>query len=412
MSADAVVVIVAGALLLITSVSGVLDRVWLTEPLLATVLGVIVGLAFFQVDLEDEIILTLLELTLALVLFTDASRIDLAHLRDGYSWPLRMLVIGLPIVVLLGTGLGMGYLGLPLGLALLLGVVLAPTDAALAEPVLEAETVPARVRQTLNVESGLNDGLAVPFLLIALAIIDSEEGASLGASIGLFVSQLGLGILGGLVMGWLGALLIGKAAEVGWMNPLHQKLAAVALAVSGYAAVQLIGGSGFVATFIAGAMMSHLLRPHREYVYNFAEAEGHSMVLLAFFVVGAGPGVQFIHNGASTEAWVLAGLSLFVLRPVSIWISLLGRQLNRRTIVFLGWFGPRGLATVVFALVVIEEMGAIDPLVLETITVAVVASIVLHGLSAVPMSRWLGSMEMGDDMPEMGEAFGHPTRRL
>ncbi|HEU4320147.1 MAG TPA: cation:proton antiporter [Acidimicrobiia bacterium] len=411
MSIEAVILVVGGAMFLITAVSGRLDRLWLTEPLLASVLGVIVGLSFLQVNLESALVLTVLELTLALVLFTDASRIDLAHLRDGYSWSLKMLVIGLPVVVALGTLVAMGYLGLPLGLALLLGVVLAPTDAALAEPVLEAETVPDRVRQTLNVESGLNDGLAVPLLLIAIAIIDSEEGASLGSSVSLFVSQLGLGIVGGLVMGWLGATVIGRGARTGWMNPLHQKIAAVALALAGFAAVQLVGGSGFVATFIAGGLMGHLIKPHREYLYNFAEAEGHSLVLLAFFLIGAGPAVSVIQDGVSVEAAVMAAISLFVLRPVAIWISLLGENLKGRTVLFLGWFGPRGLATVVFVLVVVEELGAIDPLVLETLTLAVLASIVLHGLSAVPMSRWLGSMEMEEDMPEMGEAYPHAMRR-
>lgn len=414
MSAEAVVLIGAGAILAVTAVSGRLRRVWLTEPLLATLLGIAAGLFVVgEIDLESPLVLTVLELTLALVLFTDASRIDVARLRDGYSWPLRMLVVGLPLAILFGTVLAGWYLSLPLGVALLLGVILAPTDAALAEPVLESELVPVRVRQTLNVESGLNDGLALPALLIAIGIIEFEQGAGVAQAVGLVLSQLGIGIAGGIAIGWLGAILIGRGTQAGWMNPLHQKIAAVALALAGFAAVQLLGGSGFVATFIAGAIMSHLVRPRREYLYDFAEEEGHSLVLLAFFLFGAGPGTEIVSSGVTTEAIVVAVLSLALLRPVAIALSLLGQKLSGRTVLFLGWFGPRGLATVVFGLVALEELGDVQFEHLDVVTFTVLASIVVHGLTAVPMSKWLGSMtpSMRDDAPEMGESFDHPMRR-
>lgn len=412
MSAEAVVLVGAGAILVVTLVSGRLDRVWLTEPLVITVLGVVVGLAVAPaVEMESPLILTLLELTLALVLFSDASRIDVARLRDGYTWPLRMLVIGMPIVITLGTVLAGWYLGLPLGLALLLGVILAPTDAALAAPVLESPVVPSRVRQALNVESGLNDGLAVPVLLIAIGIIDAEEGASAASAVGLVLSQLGIGIVGGIVIGWIGARLIGRAAAAGWTNRLDQKVAAVALALAGFAAVQLLGGSGFVATFIAGGMMSAMVRPRTDYMYQFAEEEGHALVLLAFFIFGVGPATAVLRQGVPATALVVALVSLLILRPLSIALSLVGQKLKRRTVVFLGWFGPRGLATVVFVLVAIEELGTLDPLIQDTVAVTVVLSILLHGLSAVPLSRWLAGMSMTEDMPEMGDAFAHPTRR-
>lgn len=412
MSPEAVVLVGAGAIFFVTAVSGRLERAWLTEPLVVTALGVIVGfLVVDQIEMESPLILTVLELTLALVLFSDASRIELSHLREGYSWPLLMLVVGMPVAIIGGTALAGWYLGVPLGLALLLGVILAPTDAALAEPVLTARLVPARVRQTLNVESGLNDGLAVPVLLIAFGIIDAEEGASLASSVGLVVTQLGIGIVGGLVLGWMGAKLIGKGTEAGWMNPLHQKIAAVALALAGFAAVQLLGGSGFVATFIAGGLMSFTIRPRREYLYEFAEEEGHTLVLLSFFIFGVGPGTQLLERGVPLEAVVVAAMSLFVIRPIAIALSLVRQKLRSRTVFFLGWFGPRGLATVVFMLIAAEELGQIDPLIQDTVTLTVMASIVAHGVTAVPMSRWLAEMPMTEDMPEMGEAFAHPTRR-
>jgi len=412
LSPEAVVLIGSGTVLLVTALSGRLDRVWMTEPILATVLGVLVGLFVAgPIDMESPFILTFLELTLALVLFSDASRIDISRLRDGYNWPLRMLLIGMPLVIVMGTVLAGWYLSLPLGLALLLGVILAPTDAALAEPVLESSSVPARVRQALNVESGLNDGLAVPVLLIAIGIIDAGEGAGVGNAVRLVASQLGIGIGGGIGVGWLGAKLIGKGARSGWMSPLHQRIAAVALALSSFGAVQLLGGSGFVATFIAGGLMSVLIRPREKHLYQFAEAEGHSLVLVAFLIFGMGPGARLFESGVPARAVVVGALSLVVLRPLAIALSLMGQRLSGRTVAFLGWFGPRGLATVVFALVAIEELTSIDQMVQDTVNVTVILSVLAHGLSAVPMTRWLTGMAMTEDMPEMGEAYAHPMRR-
>lgn len=410
MNVDAIVLVGAGAVLVVIALSGKLETVWLTEPLVAALLGVIVGLAIDPVSLESPVILTFLELTLALVLFSDASRIDLSRLRDGYSWSLRMLVVGLPIAIVTGAALAGWYLSLPLGLALLLGVILAPTDAALAAPVLESDFVPPRVRQTLNVESGLNDGLAVPALLIAIGIIEAEEGASVASSVGLVVTQLGIGIVGGLVIGWLGAKVIGKATSLGWMNPMHQKIAAVLLALAGFAGVQLAGGSGFVATFIAGALMRHLIHPRTEYLYEFAEEEGHTMVILAFFIFGVGPGTRLLEEGVPGRAIVYALVSLLLVRPIAVALSLMRQNLKPRTILFLGWFGPRGLATLVFLLVAIEELGPVDVVVQDTIVVAIALSILAHGLTAVPMSRWLAGMRITEGMPEAGEAFAHPTR--
>jgi NhaP-type Na+/H+ or K+/H+ antiporter len=413
MSPEGVVLVGAGAILLVTVVSGRLHKAWLSEPLLATGLGVLAGLTILDpLELESPIVLTILELTLALVLFSDASRIDLARLRNGYSWPLRMLAIGLPLAMALGTMFAGWYLSIPLGVALLLGVILSPTDAALAEPVLESESVPIRVRQTLNVESGLNDGLALPALLIAIGLIDMEAGAGVGDALMLVIGQLVIGIIGGLVLGFLGARLISRGTEAGWMNPLHQKIAAVALALAGFSAVQLLGGSGFVATFIAGGLMSYLIKPRAEYLYDFAEAEGHSLVLVAFLLFGIGQGAELLVRGVPMEAVVIGVVSLFLVRPIAIALSLIGQRLNFRTVVFLGWFGPRGLATIVFVLVAAEELGVVDPLFIDIVTFTVLLSILLHGISAVPMSRWLARLEMTEDMPEMGAAFEHKMRRM
>jgi NhaP-type Na+/H+ or K+/H+ antiporter len=186
----------------------------------------------------------------------------------------------------------------------------------------------------------------------------------------------------------------------------------VALALAGFSAVQLLGGSGFVATFIAGGLMSYLIKPRAEYLYDFAEAEGHSLVLVAFLLFGIGQGAELLVRGVPMEAVVIGVVSLFLVRPIAIALSLIGQRLNFRTVVFLGWFGPRGLATIVFVLVAAEELGVVDPLFIDIVTFTVLLSILLHGISAVPMSRWLARLEMTEDMPEMGAAFEHKMRRM
>jgi len=414
---EVVIFVAAGAILVITTISGRLEKFWLTEPLIAAVFGAVLGIFFIgPVDLTEPAFLIFLELTLALVLFSDASRVSVVRVKGTYAWPARMLALGLPLAIGLGTAAAAWLLGLPLGFSLLLGVVLAPTDAALAEPVLENKSVPTRVRQTLNIESGLNDGLAVPALLIAIAFLETEEGmVSSGGAVLVFIQQLGIGIVGGVVLGLFGALVIGRGVDRGWMNPLHQKIAALSLALAGFAAVQLLGGSGFVAVFIAGGLMSHRIEMRPEYLYDFAETEGHIMVTLAFLFVGAGPVAEIIAGGISWQAILLAVVALAVIRPIAIWVSLIGQNLMASTVVFLGWFGPRGLATIVFYLLAVEELPEVPALVTEAVFATMILSILAHGLSAVPASAWLArqfeGMEDEEDMPEMGDSIEFPTRK-
>jgi len=414
---EVVIFVAAGAILVITTISGRLAKIWLTEPLVAVVFGVVLGhFIIGPIDLTEPAYLTFLELTLALVLFSDASRVSLRRLKGTYAWPARMLTLGLPMAIAIGTAAAAWLLGLPLGFALLLGVVLAPTDAALAEPVLENKSVPARVRQTLNIESGLNDGFAVPALLIAIGLLEAEEGMiSPGQAVLVFVQQLGIGIVGGVVLGLFGALIIGRGVERGWMNPLHQKIAALSLALAGFAGVQLLGGSGFVAVFIAGGVMSHRIEKRPDYLYEFAETEGHIMVTLAFLFVGAGPIAEMISGGISWKAMLMAVVALVVVRPLAIWLSLGGQSLMASTVAFLGWFGPRGLATIVFYLLAVEELLEVPTLMTEAVIATMALSILAHGVTAVPASAWLGrrfeGMEDEEDMPEMGDSIEFPTRR-
>ena len=410
------ILVVSGALLLVVAVSGRLSRAFLTEPLAMVLLGVIAAvIGLGQVDIAHPFVLTFLELTLALILFTDAARIDIRRRGRAFSWPARMLGLGLPLAIIMGALVAGWLLGLPFGVALLLGVILAPTDAALAEPVLEAKELPVRVRQSLNVESGLNDGLALPALFIAIGIIEAEEGNGVSDAVLLVVRQVGIGLAGGIVTAVLGAWLIGNATKRGWMNPLHQKIAALALALVCFAGVQILGGSGFVATFVAGAVLGARVRPRTEYLYEFAETEGKMLVLISFLFLGAGPIYLLLSDGAPIEVWLLALVSLFIVRPLAISISLIGGRLLGATRLFLGWFGPRGLATVVFFLVAVEELDSSQGLPFQAIVATVALSILLHGVSARPASialaRRIERAELeDDDMAEMAEVYAHPMR--
>ena len=412
--AETIILVLSATVFAIVAVSGRLARLSITEPLMAVGIGILITfLVVDPIDIRSPAALTFLELTLALVLFTDAARIDVGRIRRQYRWPARMLLIGLPLAMILGALVAGWILAIPLGAALLLGVILAPTDAALAEPVLESEVLPVRIRQTLNIESGLNDGLALPVLFIAIGLIESEAGRSVSSSVLLVVSLVGIGVAGGALLGLAGAWVISRATEHGWMDELHQKIAAVALALGTFAAVEVLGGSGFVAAFVAGAVLGARVRPKCEYLYDFADTEGRALVLIAFVFLGAGPIYQLIREGVPWQAWVVSLVALFVVRPLAIGVSLIGEKLLPSTVLFFGWFGPRGLATAVFLLVAFEELTDISPLVADITFLTVALSVLLHGVSAMPASQWLaGRIEMRDrrEMPEMGEAFNHPTR--
>lgn len=412
--AETIILVLSATVFAIVAVSGRLARLSITEPLMAVGIGILITfLVVDPIDIRSPAALTFLELTLALVLFTDAARIDVGRIRRQYRWPARMLLIGLPLAMVLGAVVAGWILAIPFGAALLLGVILAPTDAALAEPVLESEVLPVRIRQTLNIESGLNDGLALPVLFIAIGLIESEAGRSVSSSVLLVVSLVGIGVAGGALLGLAGAWVISRATEHGWMDELHQKIAAVALALGTFAAVEVLGGSGFVAAFVAGAVLGARVRPKCEYLYDFADTEGRALVLIAFVFLGAGPIYQLIREGVPWQAWVVSLVALFVVRPLAIAVSLIGEKLLLSTVLFFGWFGPRGLATAVFLLVAFEEMTDISPLVADITFLTVALSVLLHGVSAMPASQWLaGRLEMRDrrEMPEMGEAFNHPTR--
>lgn len=377
-----------------------LENTIITPPLVFAAFGLVIGdsmLGWADLKFENSFVHGLAEITLILVLFSDAARIDLSLLRKDHTLPLRMLLIGMPLVIVFGTAVA---LAMPLGLsfweAALLAAILAPTDAALGQSVVLNRYVPVRIRQALNVESGLNDGIALPFVLVfaflaGVAMIDGSEQnwALFGAK------QVILGPLAGIVGGGVGAWLLDRAADRGWTTEAYEGLIILGLAFLAYSAAELIGGNGFIAAFVAGLVFGNVVRDRCGFVFEFAEAEGNFLVLLTFLVFGA----AILPTAFGEVDWamaVYAVLSLTVIRMIPIALSLIGSGMSGATVAFLGWFGPRGLASILFALFVLEEVPVPTGEHIAIITILTVAiSIVVHGLSAAPLSRRYGAYVSG-----------------
>ena len=372
-----------------------------TAPMVFVLFGVAIGPGGFgllDVALDSPAVRLLAELTLVLVLFTDAARIDLVRLRREHNIPVRLLGIGLPLTVLVGTLTGVALLSeLTLWEALVLAVILAPTDAALGQAVVSSSRVPVRIRQALNVESGLNDGLALPFLLFRFALFQVVLGPVVGAAVGYF---------GGRLVSW------GGRRE--WMSDAFRDLAALGLALLAYAGAEVVGGNGFIAAFTAGLTLGNTARSLCSSLYEFAEAEGQLLMLLSFLVFGAvmvGPALDGL--GLASVFYALSSLTL--VRMVPVWLSLTGLGLEPATRAFLGWFGPRGIASILYGLLLLEgsqldHQGAVFGVTMLTILL----SVFLHGITAWPGVRWYGgwaeSMKDEPDQPEMRPVSEMPVR--
>ncbi|MEO0996937.1 MAG: cation:proton antiporter [Pseudomonadota bacterium] len=393
-------------------VSGRLDGTPVTAPMLFIAFGFLIGAGGFGVaglDTGHGAIHVIAEATLILVLFTDATRIKLARLRRQHTLPVRMLAIGLPLVIALGTLTALGvFPELLFWEAALLAAILAPTDAALGQAVVADANVPVRIRQALNVESGLNDGIALPAVLLFAALASMTGAADHGDWLTFGLLQVTLGPVAGGAVGWLGARLLDIGIERGRVSEASQGIGILATAVLTFAAAELIGGNGFIAAFVGGLVFGETVRHECRFLYEFMETEGELLLLLTFLLFGAAmlPEALAHLNGAIVG---YAVLSLTVVRMLPIALSLLGSRVKPVTILFLGWFGPRGLASILFALLIVEEAGLPAGDTILTVTVVTVGlSALLHGATAAPFARRYamlasraGECEESKPVPEM-----------
>jgi NhaP-type Na+/H+ or K+/H+ antiporter len=341
---------------------------------------------------ELEAALAVVEVTLALILFTDASTIDFDGLRDEAGLVTRLLSVGLLLSILAGTALAaLLFPQLPLGVALLLGAGLAPTDAALGQPVVSNPVVPVRIRRLLNAESGLNDGIATPFVVLAIAIIGSE-GTGHGDWLATALREGIVGVASGVAIGAVGGLLLVLAERHRWTSRESRQLAVFALALSAYFVALAFGGNGFIAAFIGGLAFGTASRHTERGAADFAEETG-SLLSIVVWTIAGGAFVEVITHGPAVQPVVYAVLSLTLIRMVPVAIALVRGRLRPETVLFIGWFGPRGLASIVFALLGIQAMLASN-LAVDTVGATfgwtILLSVVLHGLSAGPIAAWYG----------------------
>jgi len=365
--------------------------------MLYTLLGLLLSdrvLGIVDLEVGEEFVRIVAELTLVLVLAVDASRIDLRMLVRDHSLPSRLLSIGLPLTMVLGTIVAMVIFGdLGFWQAAILAVVLTPTDAGLGQAVVTNSRVPVRIRQTLNIESGLNDGIVVPFLLLAISLAIATETVRGGLDDWLLFAagQIVFGIVVGVSVGFLGAKYIERGHRIGWMTAEFQKISAIALALLAYGVAELVGGNGLIAAFCMGATVgsSGEEKAHKELLAH-VEVEVQVLMLLTFMIFGAVmlPPVLDQINGSMV---LYALFSLTLIRMVPVAISLTGTRVRPVTTLFIGWFGPRGLASILYIFTVLGAEGLAGmPIIYGTVMITVLFSIFAHGLTAVPGANWYG----------------------
>jgi NhaP-type Na+/H+ or K+/H+ antiporter len=373
-----------------------LERTPINGAILFTAFGLAfgpIGLGFLNLDLDAEGFSTLAEMALALVLFTDAANANLSELKRSFLIPQRLLLIGLPLTILLGFVAGvLVFDGLTLLEIAILAAILAPTDAALGKAVVTNEAVPVNIRESLNVESGLNDGICVPILFIFLAFATNSggDGRPVMLALKLLLEAIGLGVVVGVGLTLLGSWLLKLAAERGWVTETWRQLPVPTLAVACFAVAQWLGGSGFIAAFVGGLLFGVLAKNHKHHLLLAAEGTGDTLALLTWVVFGAAVVGQSF-NAFSWQVVVYSLLSLTIIRMLPVFLVLAGMNLRTDEKLFIGWFGPRGLASIVFGVIVLHShLPGGGPMTM-TVVCTILLSIILHGLSANPLIAALGA---------------------
>jgi len=369
-------------------VSRRLERTVVTAPILFTVAGLLISLlptSLIEMDLDRKAFLLIAEFGLVMTLFTDAAHINLQVLKGNGNLPVRLLSTGMLLTILIGAILALLMLGgLSVWEAGILAAILAPTDAGLGQVIVNSPRVPLRIRQALNVEAGINDGLSVPFLMLFIAMaMDTSEGA--GVVLMRFLgTQLGYGTLIGLGIGFVGGCLLGVAQRRNWMAEGLQQLGLVALPLLCMMASEATGASMFIAAFVAGLVVQIGFAEAGKHGAEFAEDWGQLFNFFVFFLFGLL--VAPVWKGFSPAVVSYALLSLTVARMAPVALALCGTGLSRPTVLFMGWFGPRGLASIVLGLVYLEHEANLPGE--STMRLAVMATVLLsifgHGLSALP----------------------------
>jgi len=379
-------------LLVVAIFSSLIGKLPISFQMIFIVAGMMVGwLLTGYVDVTkppySTLIFLIAEIALVLVLFSDASRVGLKALENKLST--RLLIIGLPITIILGVIIAtLLFPGIPWWVAGIIGAALAPTDAALGQIVVQNKKVPEKIRSTIEIESGLNDGGSVPFLLVFIAIgLTAEAFKPSLYFIQVAFQQIGFGIIVGLAVGLAGGWLVLKARDNEWITPEFQRIAFLAMAILTFLIADALGGSGFIAAFIGGLALGYIVKDAGKILIDFSATEGQLLNLGVFFLLGIVV-LPLLFN-ITWQILIYAILSLTVIRMLPVAISLIGTKIGSDSVLFIGWFGPRGLASIVLALLALEELKIFpgDTTFITVVFVTVLLSVFAHGLTASPLSN-------------------------
>jgi NhaP-type Na+/H+ or K+/H+ antiporter len=384
-------------ILLVAAVSKRIRNTVITFPMLYMFLGLFVGLAFSeQVELshEDPVVHTIAELTLMIVLAVGASRIKLSSFSRDHNLPVRLLLIGLPLTIVMGTLLGaVMFKGMDFWAVAILAVILTPADGDLAVSVFENLKVPVRIRQALNIEGGVDDGFAMPFLLLFISLALSMSYVHPWGSFVLFAATHILsGVLAGLVMGYLGARYIDWGYRSGWMSSKFQKIGWLALVLLTFGFAEVLEGNGFIATFVFGLISGSIMsKSEIDTLDEFAEAENTLLMFVTYMLFGMvmlAPMLKHI----TPPMIIYALLSLTIVRILPVAISMIGTKLQPITVLFMGWFGPRGIAAILYIFIVLDtEEIAGGEMIFYLAVVTIFFSVIAHGISAAPLAERYGA---------------------
>lgn len=379
---------------------GLVGRKTLTWNLSGPMLALFAGFIVFRFASGDGLDLVsvhvLAELTLILILFHDAATVRLHDLRRDLGIPVRLLAIGFPLAILMTFGTawilfpGLGVLG-----ALLLAAAVTPTDAGLGAPTVLNPIVPVRVRRALNVESGLNDGLATPIVLLCLSALAADEGHQTEASaLHMGILPVASAIVLAVAVGTLAAWLVDRSQAANWSTSSGRQICVLMVPLLLMGLAEVTHANSFIAAFVGGLAFGASATSLRTEESESGFLELTSDVLgFAVWFLGGGLIVLVVDMGLRWQWFVMAVLALTVLRLLPVWLCLLGTSFRRPTILFIGWFGPRGLASVIFALLIVEDLGVGDPVVPDvvgTLAVTVVLSVIAHGITAGPWAHRYG----------------------
>ncbi|MGY4024352.1 cation:proton antiporter [Aeromonas rivuli] len=383
--------IIAAFLLVYSLIAGRFESKLINGPLLFLLAGALLGpggLKLFTLEIDNEGIKLLAELTLVIVLFSDAANTDWQVLKANRRLPIRLLLIGLPLTLVGGALFGRWlFPDLPLLELAILATILTPTDAALGQAVVSNPAVPAPIREGLNQESGLNDGICVPVILLLLALIaPTEQHQGTGAlALSLMLEEIGIGVAVALGLSHFTLWLLKLSYLNGWQLPLWRQLTLPGLALLSFALAQTLGGSGFIAAFVAGLLIGYRFGEHKHEYLDSCEGYGDLLSVVIWMVFGATM-LPIMGSLLEWKYWLYALASLTLLRMLPVWICLLGTGLTLELKLFVGWFGPRGLASIVFAVMVLQNKPALlgqDPII-KTVLCTILLSVILHGISANP----------------------------